>query len=900
MSSRTSTSFLRAPMAIVSVAIVALYALLAIFAPMLWGAAADAPNPSSLLQPPSAEHPLGTDSLGRDLLLRTLVATRTSLVMALTATAIGAAAGLILGALPAVLGVRAQRAFSAVINTWLAFPVLLVAMLTVILLGAGPSTSVLALALTMTPSFARLAQTLSSRVGGSEYLAAAKMLGVSRGRQYLRYVLPNIAEPVIVNVTISVGGGLLALSSLSFLGVGVQPPDYDWGRLLHEGFAQVYSQPTAVLGPGVMVVLAGLSFGMLGESIAAHMRLQSGRRVLSARKLGPAPSAASDRRAGVPVPSVLGDVEANAASSEPLLEVKGLSVAFPGEGGWTRPVSDVSFSIAPGEIVGVVGESGSGKSLTMMSVAQLAPSNATVTADTIRFAGQELSGLSAEAAGKLIGTRLGVIFQDSLTALNPALRVGTQLAEVPIVHERASRSEAHERAVAALDEVRIPEPERRSRQFPHEFSGGMRQRALIAMAQIGKPSLLIADEPTTALDVTVQQRVLAMLKQECERTGAAAIVVSHDIAVLAELCQRILVMYNGSIVENLDVRQLSDPDSLKHPYSRALVKCMPDLTTDRSQPLATIPEDPRYLEEPEEHPAWERKATRLLTVVEGVNDDGDGGAQTSARSAPPQLEVSDLIVTFGHGSRTFNAVDGVSFDVPPGTVLGLVGESGSGKSTVARTIAGLQPANSGSVLLGSTDLLRTRGVDRLARARDVQMIFQDPYSSLNPRMTVREVLDEALLTHGERSAKERRASIAELLELVRLRGGAAELYPSQMSGGMRQRVAIARCLAAKPKLIIADEITSALDASVQGAVLNLIRELQRELNISMMFITHNLAAVRYIADRTAVMQKGRIVELADPDLLVRQPQHPYTQTLVNAIPRIENAGTDALLRSLDA
>ncbi|MBP1326943.1 ABC-type glutathione transport system ATPase component/ABC-type dipeptide/oligopeptide/nickel transport system permease subunit [Leucobacter exalbidus] len=879
-------------MAALSGGIVTLLALLAIFAPIFWGEAAATPDPTALLQSPSAAHPLGTDSLGRDLLLRTLVATRTSLVMALIATACGAVAGLILGALPAVLGVRAQRAFSAVINTWLAFPVLLVAMLTVILLGAGPATSVIALALTMTPSFARLAQTLSSRVGGSEYLAAAKMLGVSKPRQYLKYVLPNIGEPVIVNVTISIGGGLLALSSLSFLGVGIQPPEYDWGRMLNEGFAQVYSQPSAVVGPGVLVVLAGLSFGMLGEALASHMRQQGRGRMLSARKLGPAPSAKADAIEGNPVLSVPGSASGHNAGSEvqPLLEVEGLAVSFPGEEGWIRPVSNVSFSIMPGELVGVVGESGSGKSVTMMSVAQLAPANAAVTATKLKFNGQELSHLSAVEAGQVLGTQVGVIFQDSLTALNPALRVGTQLAEVPRVHEHVSRKVAHARAVAALDEVRIPEPERRAMQFPHEFSGGMRQRSLIAMAQIGSPSLIIADEPTTALDVTVQQRVLALLRAKCEETGAAAIVISHDIAVLAELCSRILVMYKGEIVENIDVRDLPHPERLQHPYSRALVECMPDLTTDRSLPLATIPEDPQYLTESvdDEHPTWERKPTQLISVVE------DGAA--ARRGA--DLVVDDLVVTFGHGAKAFNAVDGVSFELASGSVLGLVGESGSGKSTVARTIAGLQPATAGRVSIGGDDLLRTAGVNRLERARDVQMIFQDPYSSLNPRMNVREVLDEVLMTHGMTNARERRTQVSELLDLVRLRANTADLYPGQMSGGMRQRVAIARCLAAKPRLIIADEITSALDASVQGAVLNLIRELQRELDISMLFITHNLAAVRYIADRTAVMQHGRIVEIADPDKLVRAPEHPYTQTLVDAIPRIDNAGTDALLRSL--
>jgi oligopeptide/dipeptide ABC transporter ATP-binding protein len=638
MTARRRSSILRQPMAIVACSMLAVLMFFAIFAPIWWGVPATQANPDAIALPPSAEHPLGTDNLGRDILLRTLVATRLSLVMALAATAMGAAAGLLLGALPTVLGRRAQRWFATAISTWLAFPVLLVAMLTVILLGPGATTAVIALALTMTPSFARLAQTLSARVGGSEYLAAARMLGVPRGRQFTHYVLPNIAEPVIVNVTTSIGGGLLALSSLSFLGIGVQPPEYDWGRMLSEGFAQVYISPVAAIGPGVAVVFAGLTFSMLGEALAAHMRHRSGTRAVSPRKLGPAPVApvaplapmgaisplaeasvvaeasvaeamavdAADAPGEADVskhlPSEASTVLAAASALDPatpaLLDVQGLCISFPSEDGWIRTVQDVSFRIAPGELVGVVGESGSGKSVTMMSIAQLAPAGAAVTARRLTFAGEELSGLKPAQAGKALGTRVGVVFQDSLTALNPALRVGTQLAEVPRVHGGASRADANRQAVAALDEVGIPDPERRASQFPHEFSGGMRQRALIAMSQIGSPQLIIADEPTTALDVTVQRRVLALLRQECAETGAAALVVSHDIAVLAELCQRILVMYAGRIVEDVDVRLLATPEQLAHPYTRALPASLPDLETDRSQPLATIPGEPPDLSKP--------------------------------------------------------------------------------------------------------------------------------------------------------------------------------------------------------------------------------------------------------------------------------------------------------------
>lgn len=569
------------PMAVITAVMLLILVFFAVFAPIWWGDQAVAANPDAIGLPPSADHPLGTDKLGRDILLRTLVATRLSLVMALAATGLGAVVGLLLGALPAVLGRRAQRWFADVISTWLAFPVLLVAMLTVILLGPGTATAVVALALTMVPSFARLAQTLSARVAGAEYLAAARMLGVGYRRQFTHYVLPNIAEPVIVNVTTSIGGGLLALSSLSFLGIGVQPPDFDWGRMLSEGFAQVYVSPIAAIGPGIAVVFAGLAFSLFGEALAAFLRNRSGARVPSVRRLGPAPR-----------------VDAAPVADEPpaLLEVQGLCVSFPGEHGWQRVVQDVSFRIAPGELVGVVGESGSGKSVTLMSIAQLAPAGAAVTASRLSFDGTDL--LSTKQAAKALGTRVGVVFQDSLTALNPALRVGSQLAEVPRVHGGASRADAHRQAVDALERVDIPDPEHRAQQFPHEFSGGMRQRALIAMSQMGSPSLIIADEPTTALDVTVQRRVLVMLRRECADNGAAAIVVSHDIAVLGELCRRIIVMYAGRIVEDVDAKLLADPNRLAHPYTRALAASLPDLDTDRARPLATIPGEPPDLSAP--------------------------------------------------------------------------------------------------------------------------------------------------------------------------------------------------------------------------------------------------------------------------------------------------------------
>ncbi|MGN8245815.1 dipeptide/oligopeptide/nickel ABC transporter permease/ATP-binding protein [Cellulomonas soli] len=570
--------FLASPMAAVSLVLLAAFVVVAVIGPTVWGEAATATHPDAVLLPASGEHWFGTDALGRDIFARVMVATRLSLVMALSATAAGAVAGVLLGGLPVAFGARVQRAASAVITTWLAFPVLLVAMLVVILLDAGTVTAVIALAVTMTPSFARLTQTLAARVGGSEYLAAARLLGISRTRQLTRYVVPNIAEPVIVNVTLSIGGGLLALSSLSFLGVGVQPPDFDWGRLLADGFDQIYTSSAAALGPGAVIILAGLTFGMLGESLAAHLR--GGR----TRPVGHRESAEQ----------LL--TETSVALPEPvdgaLLEVRGLRVTFPGPDGPRAVVRGVDLVLMPGEIVGVVGESGSGKSVTMTAIAGLADPTARVHADRMLLRGEDLLVLTPRDRSAALRA-VGMVFQDSLTALNPALRVGTQLAEVPRASrvagvERPSRRAAHQQAVEALGAVQISDPERRARQFPHEFSGGMRQRALIAMAQISGPPLLVADEPTTALDVTVQRQVLTLLRRQCAENGQTAVVVSHDIAVLGELCQRLVVMYHGEVVDAFPTADLRTPERLAHPYSRALVQALPDLSTDVTTPLATV------------------------------------------------------------------------------------------------------------------------------------------------------------------------------------------------------------------------------------------------------------------------------------------------------------------------
>ncbi|MEV4189417.1 oligopeptide/dipeptide ABC transporter ATP-binding protein, partial [Streptosporangium canum] len=416
------------------------------------------------------------------------------------------------------------------------------------------------------PGFARLTQTLAASVAGADYVSAARMLGVPRRRIMARHVLPNIAEPLILNLTQALGGALLGLAGMSFLGLGVQPPSFDWGRLLFDGFGRIYSTPAVALGPAVAVALAGIGFNLLGDVLARA----ASRTAVPAGKAAPR---------AVSAPGELGEPD-----PEAVLEVRDLTVTFPGG---VTPVRGLSLTVAPGEIVGLVGESGSGKSLTASAIGGLVPYPGEVSAARLRLCGTDLGELPEQERRKLLGTSLAMVFQDPMASLNPALRVGGQLAEVATVHQGASRAEARTRAVDRLGHVHIPEPDRRARQHPHELSGGMRQRAVIAMGLMGTPRLIIADEPTTALDVTVQRQILRLLREVTGETGAATLFISHDIAVVGELCHRVVVMYAGRVVEELPVEKLAS--GAAHPYTRALVASLPDMDTDRSLPLASIP-----------------------------------------------------------------------------------------------------------------------------------------------------------------------------------------------------------------------------------------------------------------------------------------------------------------------
>ncbi|MEV8249649.1 dipeptide/oligopeptide/nickel ABC transporter permease/ATP-binding protein [Microbacterium sp. NPDC076768] len=583
-SARRRLSLLRTPIGVAAIVLTALLVTLAIFAPTIWGDAANTTDTDDIFAQPSAEHWVGTDALGRDIAARVLVATRLSILLALGATAIGVVLGIILGAAPLLLGKRLGRFVTAGVNIAVAFPGLLLALFFAAIFGAGPIGAMLAIGFAGAPSFARLCQTLVASVAERDYVSAARSVGASRLTLFTRHVLPNIGEPLIVNATVGLGSTLLAFAGLSFLGLGVQPPAYDWGRLMQEGLAQIYNNPFSALAPGIALVVAGLSFNLLGEALAKGLGVPGAGGVPFRAPLRAKQTATTQAQKSA---TVRNDV---------VLEVKDLEVTVPTMDGAIHPVRGVSFCVTEAEAIGIVGESGSGKSMTALAIAQLIEEPVVVDAERLTLVGHNLLAGDSPERQSVLGTSLAMVFQDPMTSFNPTMRIGTQLAEVSRRHGGMTRKQAMTHAVQRLGSVRLPEPERRAKQYPHEFSGGMRQRAMIGMGIMGTPSVIIADEPTTALDVTVQKQVLDLLAQIREENGVAIVLISHDVAVVREVCDRVLVMYAGKIVEDLPSAELTS--AAQHPYTRALVAAVPDMSIDISKPLPVIPGrsvDPAHL-----------------------------------------------------------------------------------------------------------------------------------------------------------------------------------------------------------------------------------------------------------------------------------------------------------------
>lgn len=601
-----------------------------------------------------------------------------------------------------------------------------------------------------------------------------------------------------------------------------------------------------------------------------------------------------------------------------ILEVENLHVSFDSYNGEVKAVRGVSLDLKKGETLAIVGESGSGKSVMCKSLMKLNPTGRIKDAK-IMFEGKNIADMSEKQMQKIRGTKISMVFQDPMTSLNPTMTIGKQIIESMLFHNKITKTKAYERARELLDIVGIPNVEQRMKEYPHQFSGGMRQRVVIAIALSCYPDILIADEPTTALDVTIQAQILDLLDELKDKFGMSIIFITHDLAVVSNIADRVAVMYAGKIVEVGKVKEIfKNP---QHPYTWGLLGSIPTLN-GREEELMTIAGTPPnllnipqgdafakrndyaleidYVEHPpmfkvsnthyaatwllhEQAPKVEQPAFNFLKKETDEPKVDDSTTLEDTRKSI--LKVNDLKIQFGSKDKVVKAVDGVTIDVKLGETLGIVGESGSGKSTLGRAILGLYKPTEGTVYYDGKDVNGVKGYKREDLAQEMQMIFQDPYSSINPRMTVADIVAEGLDIHNiTNNAKERMQRIHELLEEVGLNKEHANRYPHEFSGGQRQRVGIARALAVNPKFIIADEPISALDVSVQAQVINLMKKLQKNNDLTYMFITHDLSMARYISNRIGVMYRGKIVEMAKTDVLFNQPLHSYTKSLLSAIP----------------
>jgi oligopeptide/dipeptide ABC transporter ATP-binding protein len=600
-------AFVRAPGGLIGAGLLLGLLVLAVVGPMIWGHPATVTDLNVPYQVHSPEHPLGTDSLGRDVLARTLSATRLTLVLGLSAAAISAVVGFGIGTAVAALGPRARGIGRRAIESSLSFPPILLALFLVAIIGAGARGAVIAIGLGAAPGFARLAENFATSVGSREFIASAKATGVGRVRLMQRYLLPNMAEPLVLAGLAYVAGAIIDISGLDFLGLGVQPPAYDWGTLLTAGVQSIYVTPFAGMAPAFMIMLTGTSLVFFGEALsrALNPRLwvtgpRRDRRAERARagragKAGLAGPAAARPAPATGAADPAGPVGADAVVADAVV-VENLRITLPSGGGPRALVDGVSFRLRAGEVLGIVGESGSGKTLTSLAIGQLLPHPLRTTATRIELGGTELTTLPPGRLARVLGTGLAMIFQDPMSSMNPASRAGSQLTDGARRHRGLSREEARAEAVQRLGEVRIGDARRALRRYPHQFSGGMQQRIMIAMGLMARPRVLIADEPTTALDVTVQAQVLEVLRDINASEGTAIILISHNLGVINQLCDRVLVMYAGRVVEEGDrERLLADP---QHPYTKALLASVPVLPgtvpsgTSPAAELKTIPGRP--------------------------------------------------------------------------------------------------------------------------------------------------------------------------------------------------------------------------------------------------------------------------------------------------------------------
>ena len=824
----------------------------------------------------------------------------------------------------------------------LSFPPLILALAVVAVLGSGVNDVALAFALVFSPASPASsgARRWPSRRNPS---SRRRRRSVRRPRRIvLARILPNVLTGLVVGIAIALGAASLTSSGLSFLGLGPPPPAASWGSMLEEAYnTALFTHPWSLVPSGLVIAVTVLAFNTLGDAMrdtvsgattkgrSRHGRTQRGLTAVSQ-------PAGAVRAAAAVVVDGDGDGTEGGATTTALLEVRGLCIEFDTEADPVRVVDEASFEVGRGKIVGLVGESGCGKTVSSLAILRLLASPpAHIVGGSIRFDGRELLDADFNEMRQIRGRDIAMVFQDPLASLDPTFTIGSQLLEAMRLHEKLSRAAARARAVELLRSVHIPDPARRLSAYPHQLSGGMRQRVMIAMALSCYPRLLIADEPTTALDVTIQAQIVELLHELCESQDLSVLFVTHDLALISELSDEIAVMYAGEVVEQAPTAELFARP--RHPYTAALLAASPGAVACdgrsalldgavpqaglfpagcRFHPRCAFAEDdcrhePIALEvldgerrsrcrrtagaraarhrrgRRRNRPACEGagRAMNVATPREaaGAPTAAEPGGRAARRVMP--LRCPPAGAGQGHGARGRRRRPGRG----PGHHLGLVGESGSGKSTLARVLLRLIPPTTGRVLLGGEDITEVKGARLRTLRRRMQLVFQDPYSSFDPLATIGASVGEALSVHTALGRPERDQRVAELLDQVRLPATFAGRHPRQLSGGQLQRAAIARALATEPELLALDEPLSSLDVATQVQMVGLLGELQDRLGIAYLFISHDLNLVRSLSQRVAVMYLGRIVEEGPVDALYATPQHPYTQALLSASPTMDPA-----------
>lgn len=827
-------------------------------------------NPASALQPPSWDHWMGTDRYGRDTLSRIMVGSQISLEVSVLAVAIGAGVGVTLGILAAVRGGWLDSFIMRLSDLALAFPALLLAIIAGSVVGVGTSSEMVAIGIAFIPSFARVSRAGTRQVLSQDYILAARSAGMGWLSIATRHIVRGITGLIIVQATVSVALAILAEAGLSFLGLGTPPPQASWGRMLQDSQVFLDSHAELALWPGLAIALTVLGFNLLGDGLRDILDPFSHRAMYDA----PATSAAHEEdEQGQKSEEASRETALESAaneSSSAILQVRDLSLSTPrsadAAANERRLVDSLSFSLEPGARLGLIGESGSGKSLTALAIMGLLPDDVRPSG-SIMFAGNEIVGAADSILSQFRSVRMSMVFQEPMTALNPlmtvgkqierACRAGTREAKRTGRNRRSSDHSRRERDVKVrelLESVGLPE--RAYYSYPFELSGGQRQRVLIAMAFANDPELLICDEPTTALDVTVQRSILMLINRLVRENNTALLFITHDLAVVANMCDNILVLKDGVPREYGPTERI-----LQHPrdsYTTMLVH------------NAHV-HDIRDEDDAQGHDA-------------SAAHDARNEASPTPLSTDPLIQVRHVSQVFDQRQNRFGpssaitAVDDVTLDIHRGERLGIVGESGSGKTTLLKIMAGLTRPTSGDVRVDGRAITNPHDMSRYG-----QVVFQDPRGSLDPTMTIGDSLAEPLRAQPHPLPRDKqRERIATVLEQVGLDPSAIDRFPHHFSGGQRQRISLARALTTHPQILLADEPVSALDVTVRNRVIALLDELTEDYGLTIVFLSHDLDVVRHICDTVAVMKEGRIVEKGTSDQIYRDPQHEYTKELISA------------------